>query len=70
MQLDPETAKLAQYKTLGSASVWLSSNFASQTTLHTGPKRETFLLLPIVPPDRSGVKVVSTYNGKNWDTSR
>lgn len=41
--------------------------FGGHTTLHTGPKREAFLLLPIVPTDRSGVQVLATHNGKNWD---
>jgi uncharacterized protein len=41
--------------------------FGGHTTLHTGPKRESFLLIPIVPTDRSGVQVLATHNGKNWD---
>ena len=41
--------------------------FGGHTTLHTGPKREAFLLLPIVPTDRSGVQVLATHDGKNWD---
>jgi predicted acyl esterase len=41
--------------------------FGGHTTLYTGPKREAFLLLPIVPTDRSGVQVLATHNGKNWD---
>ena len=44
--------------------------FGGHTTLHTGPKREAFLLLPIVPTDRSGVQVLATHNGKNWDIAR
>ena len=36
-------------------------------TLYTGAKREAFLLLPIVPTDPSGVQVLATHNGKNWD---
>jgi hypothetical protein len=44
--------------------------FGGQTTLHTGPKRVSFLLLPIVPADRSGVQVVTSHNGKNWDVAR
>ena len=38
--------------------------FGGQTTLHTGPKRGSFLLLPIVPTDRSAVQVVASHDGK------
>jgi hypothetical protein len=44
--------------------------FAGQTTLHTGPKRGAFLLLPIVPANRSGAQVIATHNGKNWDIAK
>jgi len=27
-------------------------------------------LLPIVPAGRSGVQILATHNGKNWDTAR
>jgi hypothetical protein len=44
--------------------------FGGHTTLHNGPKREAFLLLPMVPTDRPGVQVLATHNGKNWDIAR
>jgi hypothetical protein len=44
--------------------------FGGQTTLHTSPKRESFLLLPIVPAARSGVQVIASHDGKNWDKAR
>ena len=44
--------------------------FGGQTTLHTGPKCGSFLLLPIVPADRSGAQIVASHSGKNWDMAR
>jgi len=44
--------------------------FGGDTTIHTGPDHEAFLLLPVVPAGRSGVQVLGTHNGKNWDTAR
>ncbi|MGE5301746.1 MAG: CocE/NonD family hydrolase C-terminal non-catalytic domain-containing protein, partial [Alphaproteobacteria bacterium] len=43
--------------------------FGGHTTLHTGPKHETFLLLPIVPADRPAVEVVAMHNGKNSEVA-
>ncbi|MBN8920464.1 MAG: CocE/NonD family hydrolase [Rhizobiales bacterium] len=46
--------------------------FAGKTTLHTGPQRESFLLLPIIPSDRPGAVAGATkkHNGKDWETAR
>ncbi|OGP96114.1 MAG: peptidase S15 [Deltaproteobacteria bacterium RBG_16_47_11] len=65
------------YRSRGSGP-WLHSDprdrpadiFGGKTTLHTGPKCEAFLLMPIIPTDRSGVQIVATHNAKNWDIAR
>jgi predicted acyl esterase len=44
--------------------------FNGQTTLHSGPKCQAFVLLPIVPTGRPEVKVAATHNGKDWDTAK
>jgi predicted acyl esterase len=49
-----------------------SAIFAGTTTLHTGPGRESHLLLPVIPADRPGaVRGASVkHNGKDWETAR
>ena len=46
--------------------------FGGETILHTGPGREAFLLLPVIPPDRPGVPARPTvrHYGKDWETAR
>jgi predicted acyl esterase len=49
-----------------------ASIFAGKTTLHTGPGRDSYLLLPVIPADRSGAVVGKTvkHDGKDWETAR
>jgi hypothetical protein len=46
--------------------------FAGNTTLHTGSGREAYLLLPVIPPDRPGVRATRPvkHNGKNGQIAR
>jgi predicted acyl esterase len=46
--------------------------FAGNTTLHTGPEREAYLLLPVIPADRSGVRASTPakHDGNDWQVAR
>ena len=46
--------------------------FAGDTTLHTGSGREAYLLLPVIPADRPGVRKIKpvTHNGKDEQIAR
>jgi len=46
--------------------------FAGNTTLHTGSGREAYLLLPVIPADRPGVRTTKPvmHNGKDDQIAR
>ena len=49
-----------------------SDIFSGNTTLHTGPGHEAHLLLPVIPPDRPGVRTTKPvrHNGKDSQIAR
>jgi uncharacterized protein len=48
-----------------------SDIFGANTTLHTGPGREAYLLLPIIPPVRPGVGTAGLvrHDGNDWQVA-
>ena len=46
--------------------------FAGNTTLHSGPGREAYLLLPVIPADRAGVHTTALvrHDGNDWQVAR
>ena len=46
--------------------------FAGNTTLHTGSGREAYLLLPVIPTDRPGVRTTKPikHSGKDGQIAR
>jgi hypothetical protein len=45
--------------------------FAGNTTLHTGPDCEAYLMLPVIPADRAGVRTTAPakHDGKDWQVA-
>jgi len=46
--------------------------FAGNTTLHTGPRQEAYLLLSVIPADRRDVRTTNPvkHDGRDWQIAR